>query len=438
MSETVTIVDLQEGVRLHIIEIEKFKTELVGIFLQRPLEEFEATRNALLTRIMEQRTKSYPTLQSLQHKLDNLYGTVLSCDVNKYGGKQVLQFKMSIPAEHHIGVEDLLPQAVRVLNEVVHHPLVEDGRFTDKVFTTELRNLEEEIMGRVNDKMAYAIDRCLELMCDNEPFRIHQYGTVDALQHIQNEPLYSHYQRIVKVAPVDIVVMGKVDPKRVERIIRDQINFQRGQIERVDQTPILHEIEEVRDFEEVFPVKQGKLTLGYRTGLAFTHSLYEAGLLFSTILGGGASSKLFRSVREKESLCYYIFSRIEKYEGLMMISSGIDPINRDRVEELINVALEEMRQGNFTDEDIRIAKDALINSIRSVTDFPNSFMNYYFTQRLCGRPYDPAGTIERIERITKEEIIQAGSQFQLDTRFFIKGEDTGNENKGGEDAHGHS
>lgn len=428
MNEKVTVVNLADGLRLHIVETAKFKTDLFGVFIQRPIDEREATRNTLLTRILEQGTSTYATQQELQHKLDELYGAVLACDVNKYGAKHVMQFKLQVPGYKHVGDQNILRNAMVLLHEVVTSPVMEKGQFNDRIFETEVRNLREEIQGRINDKMAYAVDRCIELMCEDEPYRHYTYGSVEELDRLRNKELMDHYKEVLATSPVDIVVVGDVDPLHIEKIAKETFKLESRSIREVLHAPVLNDIDDVRAFDEVYPVKQGKLTLGYRTGLPYHHRLYEAGLMFSSILGGGASSKLFRNVREKESLCYYIFSRIEKYKGIMMVSSGIDPDNRERVLELIENDFARVQRGEFSEEDVRIARNAMINSLRSVADFPNSFMNFYYAQRLSGRSYDPEGSIKRIEAVTREEIVEAGAGIELDTVFFLSGkEGAGNE-----------
>ena len=42
-------IEIQEGVNLHLLKSEKFKTDLIGVYIKRPLKEKEASMNALLT-----------------------------------------------------------------------------------------------------------------------------------------------------------------------------------------------------------------------------------------------------------------------------------------------------------------------------------------------------------------------------------------------------
>ena len=422
MIEEIRVIEMADQVKLHLIKSDKFKTDLIGVYIKRPLTEKEATYNTLLTRMLEQGTESWPNSQALNHVLDDLYGGILSCDVNKYGELHAMQFKLQIPNERHIKDKELLESGLGILNEVLQKPVLEDGLFKEDVFRNEVKNLREEIQGRVNDKMVYAIDRCTEHMCENESFRFYQYGTVEMLDTITNESLLAHYNEIIQSSPVDIVVVGELDFEKTQELILDNFVFNKDKIVNIPESITDVKVGEVKEINDTFDVSQAKLTLGLRTNISFSHPLYNASVLFSNILGGGASSKLFKNVREKASLCYYIFSRVEKYKGIMLISSGIEAKDKQKALDLIQIEMDKMVTGLFDDDDIKIAKDALTSAVRSISDYPNSFMNFYYSQKLSGKPFDMEGLLKKIELVTKEEIMEAGKLMTLDTVYFLSKE----------------
>ena len=116
----------------------------------------------------------------------------------------------------------------------------------------------------------------------------------------------------------------------------------------------------IRYFEEDMATSQGKLVIGLRTGVDYMdYDRYYSLMLANSILGGGPHSKLFNNVREKESICYYANSGLEKCKGLMMVNSGIDPDQYDRALKLIRKELEDVKLGNFTDLEIEKAKRSI-------------------------------------------------------------------------------
>ena len=64
--------------------------------------------------------------------------------------------------------------------------------------------------------------------------------------------------------------------------------------------------------------------MGFRTKIAYEMNLYPALLLANELLGGGPNSKLFKDVREKHSLAYYVTSNIVKHKSIMILDAGIN------------------------------------------------------------------------------------------------------------------
>ena len=172
-------------------------------------------------------------------------------------------------------------------------------------------------------------------------------------------------------------------------------------------------------------MNQGKLSLGFRTGIGADDPLFPALTLYNSILGSGVHSKLFRNVREKLSLCYYAYSRLERFKGTMMISSGIEFDKfKDAYDEIL-FQTEEMKQGNISDEEISSARFSLTNQLKAMADTPSALLDYAMIQALMKDMTDPDETIKALGSVTKEQIIEVANLVTLDTVYFLK-------NKGGE------
>ncbi len=414
---------LSDNVNLHLVKSDKFKTDLVGVYIKRPLNQEEAAQNALLTRVIERATMKHPTSKELAIKLEELYGAVIAADVIKYGEKQVLQFKVQLPNEKLLQEEGIFDQGLEMLHDILLDPFVENGGFNKEYFESEVNNLKDEIQSRINDKMSYAMERCIEEMCADEPYSIYQYGAIEDLEAITPVSLYEHYKKVMTSSEIEICVSGDIDFDKTEGQIKHVLNFKVPTCVTYTQEENGHRVEKVREIEERFNINQGKLTIGYRTHTPMNDPLYEASVVFSYILGGGANSKLFKNVREKESLCYYIFARNEKYKSIMIIGSGIEFENKDKALTLINHEFEDMLKGNFTDEDLRIAKDNLKSSLNSISDFQNSFINYYYSTILSNKEFDIEARKAAIESVTKEQVIEAGMRIEKDTVHFLNKEE---------------
>lgn len=172
---------------------------------------------------------------------------------------------------------------------------------------------------------------------------------------------------------------------------------------------------------ETLDVNQGKLVIGYRTGIPFESKLYNALLLASDILGGGPNSKLFKNVREAESLAYYVSSTILKYKSIMIVDGGIEFENYHKTVDIINKQLEEVKAGNFSSDDIEISKKAIKTSTESIKDSLFLISEFFLSQNIAKDNRTLQDVLNDFENVTKEEIIEAANKIVIDTIYFLNG-----------------
>ena len=198
-------INLGNNINLTLIQSNKFKTNLVSVYIQRVLDKKEATKNALIPTIITNGSEKYKTLRDISGKLDDLYGASILADVTKRGERQVLTFKLVSTNEQYLD-EPIFNDTIEFLNEIINHPLVINEGFSEDYLKLEKQNLKERIEARINDKGRFALERCFEEMCKDEKFSISEYGYIEDLDKIDSRELYEHYKNILKTSPIDIIV----------------------------------------------------------------------------------------------------------------------------------------------------------------------------------------------------------------------------------------
>ncbi len=412
-------IELGDGLNLTLVNTNKFKTNLISVYLQRPLDKEEVTKNALLPDVLKSGSSNFKSQREISKKLDNLYGASIYADITKKGERQILSFKLIINNDRYLE-EEILKEGLVFLNDIINHPLIEDNGFKKEYVEIEKNNLRDRIKGRINDKGKYAIERCIEEMCKNEKFSIYEYGYEEDLKEIDEQNLYNHYSNIIKTSPIDIVAAGDFNKGEIVQAIKNTFKFERENIISIPKEETKHHPQRIKNIVDQMDVTQGKITLGFRTNVDFKDEKYYALMVYSSILGGGPHSKLFVNVREKESLCYYVYSMIEKYKSIMLISSGIEIENYDKAFALIQKEVEKMRKGEISQEEMKNSKKAIMNSIRSVTDSINGLSDFYYSQGMTDSNETLDSIMEKIEKVNIEEIINASKNIELDTVYFLK------------------
>ena len=411
-------INLGKGINLTLIPEEKFKSNLVSIYIQRILDRDEVTMNALLPSIIKSGSEKYPSAREMSYHQDDLYGVSIGADSSKRGESQVITFKIISTDEEYLD-EKIFKKVVKYLDEVVNHPLVIDGGFKEEYVAIEKENLKNRIESIINDKGRYAVERAREEMFKNEKYGISDLGYLEDIDKITAKGLYEHYVNIMKTSPIDIVVEGNFDEDEIVEIISNGFDFHRENIIEIPRADFIKKVDEIKVIKEEMDITQGKLVMGYRCNVDYKDEFkYYSLFVGSNVLGGGPHSKLFVNVREKESLCYYIYSSLEKYKTSMFISSGIESENYDKTVELIGEQLKSLKEGKISDEELLNSKSAIISSLKTIKDSLGGSSDFYFSQSMGGTNTTVEKIIEMIEKVTVSDIVEAFKNIELDTIYF--------------------
>ena len=177
-----------------------------------------------------------------------------------------------------------------------------------------------------------------------------------------------------------------------------------------------------RLFTESMDVTQGKLALGFRTGGGCIWSEdYPALLVCNAVYGGTPTSKLFLNVREKLSLCYFASSMLEKFKGIMMVSSGIEFQNYEKAKDEILAQLENCRGGNIEAWELEGAKRSIISGLYATMDAQGRLEDFWLGQSVAGLAETPEELSRRVETVTVDEVVAAAGKLELDAIYFLKG-----------------
>ena len=411
--------EIGKNVKLTLIPESKFKTNLISVYIQRKLDRNEVTKNALLPGILKSGCNKYKTLGQLTDREEELYVSYLHAGASKRGESQVLGFSILSVNEKYLD-EKILGQCIEFLNEIINNPLVIDGGFNEEYLNIEKEILKDSIMSIINDKGNYAMKRTNEIMFEGEPYSINGKGYIEDLDTIDRVGLYEHYKEVLKTSPIEIMIEGEFEETEVVELIKEKFQFDRGNIIDIPKEEYYKEVDKVKEVKETMDIAQGKLVMGYRCNVDYLdEEKYYSLLLGSRILGGGADSKLFINVREKESLCYTIYSTIQKSKSTMMVCSGIEAQNYEKTVNLVKEQVQKLKDGDITESEISNAKIAFINSLNSLNDEIGRISDFYFSQSISKNKSDLDQIKNMINKSTKEDIVEAVKNIELDTIYFL-------------------
>lgn len=414
--------EIKKGIKLHEIQTDKFKTNLIAVFLNMPITRENVTKNALISAVLRRGSKNMPTLAQISKDMEEMYGASFDCGIDKTGDNHVLKFYIETINDNYIPQKDenMLKTAIEKLLEIIFNPLIESNSFKQEYIDQEKENIKRIINGKADNKARYAFDRCLEEMYKNKPYGLYKYGYIEDLEKITAESLYEYYKKMISKCKIDIFVSGNID--EVTEMIKNNENIQK--LSDRESKYILNKIErkekvEEKEIIEEMDVTQGKIVIGLDLHLENENQMYDT-VVYNAILGGSANSKMFQEVREKASLAYTAGSNYIRYKSNIFIKCGIEIKNYQKAMEIIKKQLEDMKNGIFTDEDIANAKKGIISGIKSIDDEQDTQITYLFGHEITNINTTEDEYIEKINNVTKEDIIKVAQSIAINTVYFLK------------------
>lgn len=415
--------DIKNGIKLHTIKTEKFKTNLIAVMLTTKLDKENVTKNALIPAVLRRGTASLNTLEEINKSLEEMYGASLDCGLDKTGDNQVLKFYIESINDEFLpqNDENMLKKSLESIFELVFNPCLENNYFKKEYVEQEKENLKQIIEGKIDNKARYALDRCIEEMYKNEPFCLYKYGYVEDLNKINEKNLYEYYIKLIEKCKIDIFVSGILDDQ-VEEMIKNNQNI--NKLKERKPEFIMPEIkskisEKENNVQESMDVTQGKLVIGLDLDIDNEDLRYDV-MIYNSLLGGSANSKLFQNVREKASLAYTASSSYYRFKNNIFINCGIEIGNYDKALEIIKQQIEDMKKGDFTEEEVENAKQGIIAAIKSIDDEQDTEIMYFFGQELSTNKLDIDKYMDRISKVNKQNVVDIANKVSVNTVYFLK------------------
>ena len=416
-------IEIKKGIKLHTIKTEKFKTNLIAIMLTTKLDRENVTKNALIPAVLRRGTKNLTTQEEINKKLEEMYGASLDCGLDKTGDNQVLKFYIETVNDEFLPqeAENMLKISLEKIFEFVFNPYLENGCFKKEYVEQEKENIKQIIDGKIDNKARYSLDRCIEEMYKDQPYGLYKYGYVEDMKDINEKNLYEYYQQLINECKIDIFVSGIID-EETENIIKNNENI----IKLKDREPqynnpeiIAKKSEKENDVQESMDVTQGKLIIGMDLDIDDDNLRFDV-MIYNSIFGGSANSKLFQNVREKASLAYTASSSYYRFKNNIFINCGIEIKNYEKALEIIKQQIEDMKKGDFTDEEVENAKKGIIASIKTIDDEQDTEITYFFSQELSKSKCNIEQYMQRISEVTKDKVVDVANKVSVNTVYFLK------------------
>lgn len=422
-----SIEEIKQGIKLHCIDTNKFKTNLIAVFITLPLNRERITFDTVIPAVLKRGTKKLKTQEEISKKLENMYGASFDCGIEKIGDNHVIKFYLESLNDNFVpedSKQNVSRESIDLLLDIILDPLTENNKFKDEYVEAEKNNIRLLIESKIDNKDQYALNRCIEEMYKDKPYGLYKFGYTEDLDKINSQNLYDYYNELINASKIDIFVSGELKKEDIVDIVKNNENIKKlrereaNYIVNNEQTEDKEDVQE-KEVEDKMDVAQGKLVIGLDVELTDYNSKFPVSL-YNVILGESATSKLFQNVREKASLAYSARSNYVRQKNNIYIRCGIEIENYDKALEIIKEQLEDMKNGEFTEEDLVNSKKYMISGIQAAQDEQDSEITYYIGQELSGMLTTFEEYETKINKVKLEDVKNAGSKVKINTIYFLR------------------
>jgi predicted Zn-dependent peptidase len=320
-------------------------------------------------------------------------------NMDAFTAKECICFDIKVLDEH-------LPTALDILSDLVLNPT-----FASDEIKRERGVIIEEIK-MDEDNPDYLVHEIFtQNFWKDHPLGKPILGTKETVKRFEQPTLLDYYQRFFIPNNMIISVAGNVKHERFVELVREKFSRLKTGANGFKQD--VPKIQARINMRNKKALEQVQLCMGVPS-LPIGHQDRFASYILNTLLGGGMSSRLFQSVREKQGLAYAIYSELNPYRdtGCMAIYAGTSRENAPKVVRSVVQEFRTLKTEPVSDEEIRRAKDQLKGSLMLSLESSTARMSNLARQEMYfDRFYSMDEIIERIEGVTKEDLIQLAQQY---------------------------
>ena len=405
---------------LHLINTDKFKTITIKVLFSRPIKKDEITMRNVLSDVLLQSSKNYESRRELTIKAEELYAADVFNNTQRIGNYILTSFNLQVLNDKYTE-EGNFEEAVKFLSEIIFNPDIKNNAFKEDKLDLVLSNVKVALESLKEDATNYSLLRLMEAYDKDSPVSYRMVGYLEDIDKIKIDTLYEYYQKMIEYDYVDIYVVGDIENNTIQEIMKKYFKFR-----KVKKIKPSYNIEPKKTrkrrllAKETIENNQSKLAIACTISKASKYEINYPLVLANIIYGGGPDSKLFKDVREKNSLCYSIYSYPVKLDNLLIISAGIDKENYNKSLELTTELLKDMKKGKFTDKDINIAKEYYNTACEEVEESEYKIINEYLSQEILGvEPLEER--VKIMNNVTKKDIVKVIKKIDMDTVFLLEG-----------------
>ncbi len=397
---------LSNGLRIVTQNLENTKSVTVLVLVGAGSRYETAKINGIshfLEHMFFKGAEKYKNTKEVSEAIDGVGG-----DFNAFTGKEYVGYYIKV-ADRHVNL------ALDLLADMLLH-----SKFDQEEINRERGVIMEEY-NMYQDTPMHQIGWDFErLVYGDQPMGWDQVGTKEVIMAVQREDFVRYKEELYGSANTVISVAGHVDHEEVAKKIEELFVFSKR-----DKDYNHKPLEPFKNAKNIYlrnkKTEQAHVMLGF-LGCSEEHKDHYAEKVLSVVLGGGMSSRMFLSVRERQGLAYYISTSTDDYTdtGIFTTNAGV---SLERIDDAIKAIVGEYKkilEEPVGEAELRKAKEfikgKLVLSLEDSEEYAHLLGKY---QVLYNRIKTPEEIMEAIEKVTPADLTRVARDLIKQENMYL-------------------
>lgn len=410
-----------EAYNLHTIKTDNFKESRIEITFRENIVRDDFLKCVFLADLLCYSTKNYPHKKDMVIKSEELYQTQVTGNASRLGKSLVLTIGCNFINPEYTNEEDYLEEVIKYFTEVCFNPNIKDNEFNKEAFEIIRNEWISNFETMKESPMRVASFNAFNLLEDNSKTKIFLDNfTKEEFLELTPKDIYEFYKKVLEHFVCDVFVVGNLDFTKVNNLLSKYIKLRTIKNHKIE----LYEENDLRKKAitktDVSTFNQSTILILYNlVNLSEKEKLYVVHLFDYIFCNGSFKSKLFKNLREDNSLCYGVSSFYMKFDKMYGIKVSLAKENVKKAIKLIAKNLKEMSEGKFSDEILDEAKKAIFNTLKTSSDVIYSFSNDAFLKEIDNFP-QIEDRIKGYRKVTKDDVINISKKLKLNLTYVLE------------------
>ncbi len=408
---------------LYFIKTKKFKTISASFYLTRETTKEDEVFCAILKKVLLYATNKYHNLDELCRAGMDLYDPSVSIGAVTSGLDRTFYLETTFVNEKYTE-KGMNKKSLEYAISHLWDPYAKEGTFDNEIFEICQHEYIENMRRIKDDPDRFTEERIWEEM------NLYSYGEmtiqdcIDYASKLTAKDLYNYYLSLFDKDSLTVFLAGDFDDEEIKEVLDRNIkgNFKPNYKLR----PLKGEIHKEKMVTEKAHTEQSKLAIGLRYIDLTDFERKYVSLVYNNILGSGWNSKLNKTVRLDNSLCYYIYAVRRIPFNVAFIYSGVDAASTDKTIKLIKQEINNMHT-NISASEIDRVKEIYNNALTEIEDNQMAIISNVISQVMS----DTDSIDERrknIAKVTIDDVKNMASKVNIDTIYLLEGDADNEEN----------